>query len=664
MPKVMAELGRIGQRRWDNGVFTEEFLPELQGIRGVETYKEMSENDSTIGAVLFAVEMLMRQVEFNIQPAEDTEADKKAAEFVESCLYDMEETWTDTVSEILSFLTYGWSYHEIVYKRRNGKSSDRRMKSKYDDGLIGWRKLPLRSQDTLWEWVYAPDSDDLLGMTQMPPPKYEQITIPIEKALHFKTRSRKANPEGRSILRNAYRSWYFLKRIQSIEGIGMERDLAGFPVLTGPEELDLWDAEDPQMVEMLNAAINIVTSIRRDSREGLVLPNGWKLELLSSGNRRQFDTNQIIERYEKRMAMSVLADFIFLGQQTVGSFALSSDKTELFGMAIGTYLDIICEVFNNQAIPRLIDINGDAFKDITDYPTMVHGDVESADLDSLAGYVNTLIGAGVLNPDEELEKFLRQQGGLPEKLEGVDPYPVPGQQKPQNDPQTGGNENQEQTDAEDEKQAEEARKSLGRFDAIDEIKKFNPYHDASGKFTSKGGVGGFINGSEKFSERTGLKIATPKVEVDKEYFTGTRENYYAAVDPENPDIIRVNPAYFGENATKNINYKSLHQNATEESIIAHEVAHTLINKVDIEKIVNEASKKFVDNNPDDEDVKWNKDFLSEQQIAGGKISRMAINNANETFAEAFADVYANGDKAHQVSKDIVTATKKQIGGNK
>lgn len=34
---------------------------------------------------------------------------------------DMQDTWSDTISEILSFLTYGWSYHEIVYKVRAGR---------------------------------------------------------------------------------------------------------------------------------------------------------------------------------------------------------------------------------------------------------------------------------------------------------------------------------------------------------------------------------------------------------------------------------------------------------------------------------------------------------------------------------------------------------------
>lgn len=467
------EVGRVGSLRW-GGIIYEEFLHELAGRRGIEVYKEMSDNDATVGALLFAVEMLMRQCEFTIEPAGNKDIDKKAAEFVEQCMNDMEETWTDTLSEIMSFLTFGWSYHEIVYKRRMGKTGNPQTNSKYDDGLIGWRKLPIRSQDSFWEWAYKDDSDELIGMIQAPPPNYPHLMIPIEKALHFKTRNRKANPEGRSILRSAYRSWYFKKRIESIEGMGMERDLAGFPVLTGPEEMDLWDTEDEDMVRTLAAAEAIVTGIRRDAREGLVLPAGWKLELLSAGSRRQFDTNQIIERYDKRIATTVLADFILLGQQSVGSFALSSDKTRLFSLAIGTYLDIICEVFNNQGIPRLIDMNGDHFKDITDYPKMVHGDVEDPNLDKLGSFISQMVGVGALIPDEGLEDFIRRAGNLPDKIEGADPYPteVNPQQAQQNsigqppDPaRPHRKKDKEEIDPEEEadkKEAEEAKKSLGR----------------------------------------------------------------------------------------------------------------------------------------------------------------------------------------------------------
>ena len=114
-----SELGRIGQRRY-GGVIYEEFLPELRGKRGIAVYNEMSENDDIVGAILFAIEMLLRQCDWNIEPGGDSAKDIEAAEFVESCMNDMQKTWIDTVSEILSFLTFGWSFHEIVYKRRMG----------------------------------------------------------------------------------------------------------------------------------------------------------------------------------------------------------------------------------------------------------------------------------------------------------------------------------------------------------------------------------------------------------------------------------------------------------------------------------------------------------------------------------------------------------------
>lgn len=151
------ELGRIGQKKYA-GVFYEEFLPELQGRRGAEAYEEMANNDDIIGAILFAIEMLIRQVEWNVEPRGSERIDQEAADFVRSCMDDMEQSWQDTLSEILSFLTYGWSYHEIVYKRRMGKSKNVKLNSKYDDGLIGWRELPIRAQDTLWRWEY--DKDD------------------------------------------------------------------------------------------------------------------------------------------------------------------------------------------------------------------------------------------------------------------------------------------------------------------------------------------------------------------------------------------------------------------------------------------------------------------------------------------------------------------------
>lgn len=460
------EIGRVGQRRY-GGIFYEEFLSELRGRKGAEVFTEMSNNDETIGAILFAIEMLVRQASWNVEPGGSTAKDREAAEFVKSCMDDMQQTWIDTISEILSFLTYGWSFHEIVYKRRMGRTKDNRTSSKYDDGLIGWMKLPIRSQETLYQWEYD-DQDNLIGMTQMPPPDFGLITIPMNKAMLFRTRSRKDNPEGRSILRTAYRSWYFKRRIQEIEGIGIERDLAGLPVITTPEGMDIWDKDDEDMNAIRAGLEAMVKNIRRDSTEGLVLPFGYTFELTSTGGSRQFDTNSIIARYDTKISQTVLADFIQLGHESVGSFALSSDKTNLFSMAICAFLDIICQTFNSQGIPALIDINGDHFAGVTDYPRLTHGDIEDVDLATMATYIKDMTSIGVIIPDESLEDYVRQLGKLPKRTTDTVPMEArraaqqQGSEPPEPETAAGKGHDGEEGFVDDGSHVSAARKRLGR----------------------------------------------------------------------------------------------------------------------------------------------------------------------------------------------------------
>lgn len=460
------EIGRVGQRRY-GGIFYEEFLSELRGRKGAEVFTEMSNNDETIGAILFAIEMLVRQASWMVEPGGSTAKDREAAEFVKSCMDDMQQTWIDTISEILSFLTYGWSFHEIVYKRRMGRTKDNRTSSKYDDGLIGWMKLPIRSQETLYQWEYD-DQDNLIGMTQMPPPDFGLITIPMNKAMLFRTRSRKDNPEGRSILRTAYRSWYFKRRIQEIEGIGIERDLAGLPVITTPEGMDIWDKDDEDMNAIRAGLEAIVKNIRRDSTEGLVLPFGYTFELTSTGGSRQFDTNSIIARYDTKISQTVLADFIQLGHESVGSFALSSDKTNLFSMAICAFLDIICQTFNSQGIPALIDINGDHFAGVTDYPRLTHGDIEDVDLATVATFIKDMTSIGVIIPDESLEDYVRQLGKLPKRTTDTVPMEArraaqqQGNEPPEPETAAGKGHDGEEGFEDNGSRVSAARKRLGR----------------------------------------------------------------------------------------------------------------------------------------------------------------------------------------------------------
>lgn len=416
----MQQIGDTGLKRY-GGYIDEEFLRQLKGKRAIRAYREMRDNDDIIGGILFVVEMLLRNVEWRTDPASDDPIAVEIAEFVDSCRDDMSHSWSDFIAEVLSMLPYGFSVHEIVYKERVGPSeNDGQRRSKYTDGLIGWRKMPIRAQESIYEWNIGADGS-IDGLKQQAPATGAIVDIPIEKLLLFRTTSHKNNPEGRSIIRNAYIDWHFKKNIKQIEAIGIERDLAGLPVAHVPPELLSAQAGSDEAAA-LEAIKAIVRNIRRDEQEGVIWPLAYdadgnltyKLELLSSSGARQFDTNEIISRYDKRIAATVMADFIMLGQDKVGSYSLSSDKTDMFAVALGAWLKSICDVLNRFAIPRLLKINN---MPLEHAPEFAVSDVEKEDIEKTLEGVSKMVLAGVLPPDEDVENKVRDLLDLPRTQE-------------------------------------------------------------------------------------------------------------------------------------------------------------------------------------------------------------------------------------------------------
>lgn len=424
-----SEIGFTGLKTF-GGEILEEFLPDLKGKLAIRIYKEMSSNDPILGAVLFAVAMLIRQVEWKLIPFDDSNESKEHADFVDSCRHDMSVTWSDVMTEILSMLTYGWSWMEVVYKRRDGftQVSDG-TSSRFSDGRIGWRKIALRSQDTLQKW----DIDTEGGVQAMHQltRQGQRAVIPISKSLLFRTEANKNNPEGRSILRNCYIPWKRKTRIEVLEGIGIERDLAGLPVIKPPQGLNIWDPNNPLAIKYKTEAENLVRNIRRDEQEGVLLPFGWELELLTTGGSRAFDTTTIIGRYNNSMAMTCLADFIILGHNNrYGSKALAGNKTQMFQMSVGGWVNAIQDVFNRYELPRLYSYNG---FDVSRLCRLEAGQVSLPNLTELAEFVYKLSQAGMkVFPEPTVERNLFRTAGLP-----TDSVEF-GREEPQPDPTVGG----------------------------------------------------------------------------------------------------------------------------------------------------------------------------------------------------------------------------------
>ncbi len=428
-------IGGTGLRH-TGGFIHEEFLRDLRGEAGNRKYREMADNSYVIGAFLFAINTLIRGVEWTVQAADDTTEAEDVKVFVEEVLQDMRSSMDTVLDEVCSMFTYGFAPMEIIWKRREDGSDEVGLPiSKYPDGKIGIKAISLRAQETIFQWDIDDSDGTINGLHQHPlnrPPCY----IPMAKVLLFRTSATKNNPQGRSILRNAYRAWYFATRIEEIEAIGVERDLAGLPMVRIPSQFMRADA-DPQDKAVYKAYQTLVQNVRRDKMEGIVLPSDktkdghylYDFTLLTTAGSRAFDTNKVLTRHDRAMATAVLADFIFLGQQAVGSFALSSDKTALFAASIQAFLDkAIAQNLNENLISRLLHLNG-INMDLA--PKLVPGAIEEASLAEVTDFISKLTGAGAMFfPDRELENDLRKKAGLTPAPEDGDDIRTPTGPKP------------------------------------------------------------------------------------------------------------------------------------------------------------------------------------------------------------------------------------------
>jgi len=414
-------IGVTGLRQF-SGYVREEFLVQLDGLKGRNTFEEMAKNDSTCGAVLFAIRNMLRSLEWRVVPSEASDARSiESAELVEGMLFkDMQQTWPEFIEACCSQFTYGFAIHEILWKKRKGLNASKPwMSSDFDNGLWAPRAFAPRSQKTIMRWIFDAEQN-LIGFEQTP---YTQgsIVVPIRRCLHFRTTAELDNPEGVSLLRTAYRSWYWLKRLQEIEGIGTERDLAGYPVLKVPGEmLDPSANADPSMRMARAGYEEFLRKVRRDQNEGVLLPSDrddkgnpyYEFSLVSSGGTRALRIDESISRYQKDIARSVLADFIFLGADGGGSLALGRSKIAFFIEALKAYAQAITHQINEVAIQQIWRLNG---FDMELMPRLEPGEIEKEDLAALGTYLGALNTAGFdLATDTELENHLRRAADLPD----------------------------------------------------------------------------------------------------------------------------------------------------------------------------------------------------------------------------------------------------------
>jgi len=401
---LQEEVGDTGLLRVGPYVY-EEWHRDLRGRNGAAIYREMMDNDPIVGAFASYVDLLTRQMPWEVKPADESERAQEIADQLKNNMGTMSQTWGDFISEAGSLLFFGYSVHEMVFR-------------KAENGGLEWDKFPIRAQETNNGWQF----DEHGNVTHFIQQTYtgKVAHIPLEKCLHFTHRNRKNNPEGYSALRNAYTSYMALKNLQWIEGVGFERSVAGMPIALVPPEMLAANA-DPNDQAIARGIYGIVRSLKRNQKEGVVFPSdtdaegnptGYKLTFAEvKGSANQQALNQAIIRYEQRLATSLLSEFMMLGMNgSGGSYNMHDDKTNHFVMALEAMADNLESTINRQAVSKLMELNGIP-KEL--WPRIKHGQIKQRSLKELSEFVNSFVQSGVLTPDEKLEAFVRETGDLP-----------------------------------------------------------------------------------------------------------------------------------------------------------------------------------------------------------------------------------------------------------
>lgn len=391
-PRTSTELGGTGTTIFSGIIDSGEYVSDLKGSKLFETVDQMRWSDASVNAALQAVSLPVLSADWDVVPASEDSSDIEIAEFVKKCLFD-EMDWDYTLRHILLMLPYGFSALEKVFK--------------FDGENIVWKRWAPRMPRTVYKW--GVEKGDLKSITQRfyQDDSWREIEIPAEKLIVFTNNKEGDNFAGTTILRQAYKHWFFRDAYYKIDAIATERHGVGVPVITLPESYTEQDKEEAE---------DLGKHLRSNEQSYIIRPsNKWEIEMLDMKSSSIKDPKEMLDHHTREILKSVLAQFIELGSKQVGSYALSRDQKDLFMNAVDTAAKNIESIINKDAIHQLVDLNFN----VKEYPQLVHGDLGSVDVEQLSAAVQSLIFAGTITPDPELEDYLRTVLKLPQLPEEI-----------------------------------------------------------------------------------------------------------------------------------------------------------------------------------------------------------------------------------------------------
>lgn len=376
-------------RQWQ--LTTDEYLSDLTFPDDIEVYNKMGRSDGQIKAILLMMSLPIRATQWFVTPKDNSSKALEISNFINDCLFGgygegLQTGFDSFISDVTSMFQYGHSIFEKVFE--------------YKGTNIKWKKFAVRPQSTVYDIHYDQVGDCTSIEQYLVRSNWKIIDIPIEKLLFFSHDMQQGNMRGTSVLRAAYKHWKIKDFLYKVTNVGVERNAVGTPVLTLPEG---YTEDDKDLAD------EIVTTLRSSEFGGVRMPDGFILEMFE-GKRTLVDVQPYIDHQDELISKAILAQFMNLGTGGggSGSFALSTDQSQMFLMMLDSAAKNISNIINTHAIPELVNYN--FASDL--YPTLTFKPMNNT---KLINTLKTLIDGKMVLPDDDLEDYLRDMLGLPDK---------------------------------------------------------------------------------------------------------------------------------------------------------------------------------------------------------------------------------------------------------
>lgn len=317
-----------------------EYDPRLKQRQGVVIFERMSREDSRLATALNLLKEPILACTWTVEASDDN-----VKRFVEDNigLSDRPTTrveWMQILKEMLRAQELGFCIHEITYRLQNE--------------MEHFHAVSHRPQLSIER--FEDDGDYLTGLYQIKEFKPEKrLEFLSAKRLMYTAYNRIGTDFwGRSIIRPAYRDWYFKEILLIISMINAKR--YGVPVPHAQHAPGVSKKARQQVFKAMQ-------EMSLDQRSAMVTGSqskdnpDWTFGFFEPERSRQMENLPLLNYFDDNLAKVCLVLFLDLGSVSSGNRALGDTFADILYNSLEARCDTTADTVNKQLLPGLVEKN-------------------------------------------------------------------------------------------------------------------------------------------------------------------------------------------------------------------------------------------------------------------------------------------------------------------